>query len=132
MEVILLEKIQNLGKLGDKVKDVRPTHRLTDSPACLVVDDDEMSSNLQRLLRDVGQAIPAINPILEINASHPLVTFMEQEETEEQFNELAGLLYDQALLSEGGQLEDPAGFVHRLNRIMVKLSQGGSNSADTE
>jgi len=118
----LVQKIREA--LGDRVKDVRPTHRLTDSPACLVVDEDEISSNLQRLLREAGQNVPKINPILEINPLHPLVTFMDQEASPGQFDELAGLLYDQALLSEGGQLDDPAGFVHRLNRIMVRLSQG--------
>jgi molecular chaperone HtpG len=122
----LVQKIREA--LGDRVKDVRPTHRLIDSPACLVVDENEISSNLQRLLREVGQDVPKISPILEINPLHPLVSFMDQEASPDQFGELAGLLYEQALLSEGGQLDDPAGFVHRLNRIMVRLSQGDGHA----
>jgi molecular chaperone HtpG len=110
--------------LGDRVKDVRATSRLTSSPACLVADTVDPGSNLQRILRSVGQDVPAFKPILEVNPEHPMVLRMKHEE--KRFDDWAALLLDQALLSEGGQLEDPAGFVKRLNELMLDLAGGGS------
>jgi molecular chaperone HtpG len=103
--------------LGDKVKEVRVTHRLTDSPACLVSDQFDMSGNLARLLKAAGQKAPDSPPILEINPKHPLVTRLKYEEAK--FADWSRLLFDQALLAEGGQLEDPAGFVKRINEMLM-------------
>jgi len=118
----LLERLKET--LGEKVKEVRVSSRLVDSPACLVVDEYDMSQNLARVLKQLGQDAPMPTPIMELNLEHPLVQRLEQEEGDERFAELANLLYDQSLLAEGGQLEDPAGFVHRLNRLMLDMSQG--------
>ncbi|WP_456406035.1 molecular chaperone HtpG [Thiolapillus sp.] len=109
--------------LGEKVKEVRVSSRLVDSPACLVVDDYDMSQNLARVLKQLGQDAPMPTPIMELNVEHPLVERLEQEQDKTRYAELANLLYDQALLAEGGQLEDPAGFVHRLNRLMLDMSE---------
>ncbi|HEC06918.1 MAG TPA: molecular chaperone HtpG [Thiolapillus brandeum] len=108
--------------LGEKVKEVRVSSRLVDSPACLVVDDYDMSQNLARVLKQLGQDAPMPTPIMELNVEHPLVERLEKEKDKDRYSELANLLYDQALLAEGGQLEDPAGFVHRLNRLMLDMS----------
>jgi len=115
----LLERIRKA--LGETVKDVRVTLRLTDSPACLVADEHDMGANFQRLLKSAGQNIPAAKPILEINPHHPLVARLKDESDEARFGDLAKILFDQSLLAEGGQLEDPAGFVKRLNQLMLAL-----------
>ena len=115
----LLERIKKA--LGETVKDVRVTLRLTDSPACLVADEHDMGANFQRLLKSSGQNIPAAKPILEINPHHPLVERLKDESDEARFGDLAKILFDQSLLAEGGQLEDPAGFVKRLNQLMLAL-----------
>jgi molecular chaperone HtpG len=107
------------GALGERVKSVRVTLRLTDSPACLVADEHDPSANLQRLLKAAGQKVPAAKPILEINTRHPLVERLKDEPDEARFGDIASLLFDQALLAEGGQLDDPAGFVKRLNQLML-------------
>jgi molecular chaperone HtpG len=101
---------------------VRVSSRLTESPACLVVDDYDMSQNLARVLKQLGQDAPMPTPIIEVNLEHPLLQRMESEPDEDKFGELAKLVFDQALLAEGGQLDDPAGFVHRLNRLMLDMS----------
>jgi molecular chaperone HtpG len=106
--------------LGDKVKEVRITDRLTDSPACLVVDENAASGNLERMLRAAGQQINAAKPILEINPTHPLVEKLKAGVADETFGDWSHLLFEQSLLAEGGQLEDPAGFVKRLNSLMLK------------
>ncbi len=108
--------------LGDTVKQVRVSSRLTDSPACLVVDDYDMSQNLARVLKQLGQDAPMPTPIMELNIEHPIVKRMEDETDDERFTELAKLLYEQSLLAEGGQLEDPAAFVHRLNKLMLDMA----------
>lgn len=115
----LLQRIKEA--LGDAVKDVRVSTRLTDSPACLVVDHYDMSQNLARVLKQLGQDAPAPQPILEINLEHPLVERLERQDDEDKFAELGRLIFDQAMLAEGGQLEDPAGFVHRLNHLMLEI-----------
>ncbi|WP_137718795.1 molecular chaperone HtpG [Methylobacillus flagellatus] len=113
----LIERIQ--AALGDKVKEVRVTHRLTDSPACLVTGDNDMSGNLERLLKAAGQKTPDTKPTLEINTGHKLVNRLQSESDEDLFSDLASLLFDQALLAEGGQLEDPASFVKRMNKLLA-------------
>ena len=115
----LLERLKNA--LGDRVKEVRVTHRLTDSPSCLVVGEGELSGNLERLLRAAGQKAPAVVPILEINPKHPLVKRVEGE-PDERLPDWAGLLLDEAMLAEGAQLPDPAGFVRRLNTLVFGAS----------
>jgi molecular chaperone HtpG len=104
--------------LGERVKDVRVTLRLTDSPACVVVDRDAMSQHLQRLLKAAGQKAPESKPILELNPTHPLVQRLKYEET--RLADWAALLLEQALLAEGGQLDDPAAFVRRLNAMLLE------------
>ncbi|MBK8064026.1 MAG: molecular chaperone HtpG [Betaproteobacteria bacterium] len=106
--------------LGERVKDVRVTLRLTDSPACLVADEHDMGGNLARILNAAGQKVPESRPILEINPAHALVLRMREEQ--EMFGEWAALLFEQAALAEGGELEDPAGFVQRMNRVLLKLA----------
>ena len=114
-----LERIQS--SLGEKSKEVRVSKRLTESPACLVVEDYDMSQNLARVLKQMGQDAPMPTPILEINLDHPVVKKLEQTEAQEQFDDLASVLFDQALLAEGGKLDDPAAFVHRLNSLLSGL-----------
>ena len=106
--------------LGDKVKDVRVTYRLTDSPSCLVSDEHDPSGNLARMLKAAGQPVPNSKPILEINPQHPAVMRLKYEES--RFDDWAALLFEQATLAEGGQLDDPAGFVKRINDLMMALS----------
>jgi molecular chaperone HtpG len=110
--------------LGERVKEVRTTARLTASPACLVADEHEPGANLQRILRAAGQEVPKFPPILEINPAHPMVERLKSEE--KRFREWSELLFDQALLAEGGTLDDPAGFVKRMNELMLELAGGGS------
>jgi molecular chaperone HtpG len=114
----LLDKVKT--SLGDKVKDVRITHRLTDSPSCLVSDEHDPSGNLARMLKAAGQPVPPTRPILEINPHHPAVMRLKYEES--RFDDWAALLFEQAMLAEGGQLDDPAGFVKRINNLMMALS----------
>ena len=116
-----VEKIQKA--LGERVKEVRVTLRLTDSPACLVADQHELGANLERLLKAAGQKVPSTKPILEINPRHPLVQRLKCETDEQRFGDWSHVLFDQALLSEGGQLEDPATFVKRLNQLLLVLGK---------
>ena len=106
--------------LTEKAKDVRVTFRLTDSPACLVADAHELSGNLLRMLKAAGQAAPDMKPTLEINPHHPLIQRLKYEDTK--FNDWSSLLFDQALLAEGGQLSDPAGFVKKLNDMLLGMT----------
>jgi molecular chaperone HtpG len=110
----ILDKLKEA--LKDKAKDVRATTRLVDSPACLVVQDGDMSTQLARMLKQAGQAVPESKPILEINAQHPLVKKLESGE---HFDDLAHILFDQALLAEGGMPNDPAAYVRRVNALLV-------------
>jgi len=107
--------------LGERVKEVRITHRLTESPACLVVGEGELSGNLERLLKTAGQKTPTVVPILEINPQHALVQRL-QGESDERLADWASVLFDQALLAEGGELADPAGFVRRVNSLMLGMA----------
>jgi len=111
----LTDKIK--GILDAQVKDVRITLRLTESPACLVAESHDMGGNLERLLKSAGQKVNHTKPILEINPHHPMVQRLKNEETH--FADWSHILFDQALLAEGGQLEDPAGFVKRLNELLL-------------
>ncbi|MBI4997896.1 MAG: molecular chaperone HtpG [Rhodocyclales bacterium] len=106
--------------LGERVKEVRVTHRLTDSPACLVADEHDVSGNLARILKAAGQKAPDMKPIMEINPKHPVVLRLKYEEGK--FDDWAAVLFDQALLAEGGQLDDPATFVKRVNELMMAMS----------
>ncbi len=106
--------------LGERVKEVRITHRLTESPACLVADEHDMSANLARMLKSAGQKAPVSKPILEINPKHPVVLRLKTEE--KKFDDWVAVLFDQALLAEGGQLDDPASFVKRVNQLMLEMS----------
>jgi molecular chaperone HtpG len=110
--------------LGDRVKEVRVTSRLTSSPSCLVADEHDMGGNLSRILKAVGQKVPQARPILEINPAHPMVKRLNEEKA--RFADWSHLLFDQALLAEGGQLEDPAGFVRRMNELMLEMAGEGS------
>ncbi len=121
----LLTRIQEA--LGDRASAVRLTERLTDSPACLVSDKHGMSLHLERLLKEAGQSIPASKPVLEINAQHPVVERLTRESDPALFADWSQILFDQAVLAEGGELEDPAGFVKRLNKLTLALAGGGAS-----
>jgi len=114
----LVDKMKT--SLADKAKEVRVTFRLTDSPACLVADEHELSGNLMRMLKAAGQSAPESKPILEINPDHPLVQRLKYEEAK--FDDWANILFDQAMLAEGGTLTDPAGFVKRLNEMLLGMA----------
>ncbi len=107
--------------LDTQVKDVRVTHRLPDSPACVVADTYDLSGNLERMLKAAGQKVPNSKPILEINPAHPLIAKLKAEQGKERFGDWCRILFDQSLLAEGGQIEDPAGFVKRLNALMLDM-----------
>jgi molecular chaperone HtpG len=117
----LTEKIAK--SLGERIKEVRVTHRLTDSPACLVADEHDMSGNLARILKAAGQQAPDMKPILEINPKHPVVLRLKYED--KKFDDWAAVMFDQSLLAEGGQLDDPATFVRRVNDLMLAMSLAG-------
>jgi molecular chaperone HtpG len=119
----LVERMQNA--LSDRASGVRVTYRLTDSPACLVSDEHAMSTHLERMLKAAGQNIPNVKPVLEINPGHPIVKRLNDETDENRFSDWSRILFDQATLAEGGQLEDPAAFVKRLNELMLTLAGSG-------
>ena len=120
----LIDKIKS--SLGERVKDVRVTRRLIESPACLVADEHDASGNLARMLKAAGQRLPDSKPILEINPKHPFVLRLKAED--KRFDDWAAVLLDQAILAEGGQLDDPATFVKRVNQLMLDMSEGKSDS----
>jgi molecular chaperone HtpG len=118
----VLKQIKDV--LADKVSDVRLSHRLTESPACLVADVYGMSLNMERIMKDAGQGMGmgmGRKPIFELNPTHPLVVRMKEEQDDSRFADLTHILFDQAILSEGGQLDDPAAFVHKLNGLLQGL-----------
>ena len=119
----LTDKIAKV--LGEKVKEVRVTHRLTDSPACLVADSWAMSANLERLLKQAGHKVPDSKPALEVNPQHPLVRALKHEGDDKRFADWSHILLDQAVLAEGGQLDEPGAFVKRLNELMLAMAGGG-------
>lgn len=104
--------------LGDRVKSVRGSKRLTESASCLVLEEEQMAVHLQKLLKQAGHEVPEVQPILEVNGAHPLARRLESEPDGDRFDELSLLLFEQAFLAEGGQLEDPSGFVRRMNRLL--------------
>ncbi len=116
----LLERVQTV--LDAQVSEVRITHRLTDSPACVVVGQFDMGAQMRRLLESAGQKVPDSKPIFELNPEHPLVKKLEAEANEERFGDLAHILFDQANLAEGAHLQDPAAYVQRLNKLLLELS----------
>jgi molecular chaperone HtpG len=118
----LVKRMQDT--LDDKVKEVRISHRLTDSPSCLVVEQHDMAVSMQKLLKQAGHALPESKPILEINPDHPLVKRLRDEDVAQHFEDRTRILFDQALLSEGGQLDDPAAFVKRMNELLLFTLEG--------
>lgn len=115
--------IERLGKvLESQVESVRVSQRLTDSPACLVLGDYDMGLQMRRIMEAAGQAVPDTKPVFEFNAEHPLITKLDQEADEDRFADLALILHDQAQLAAGGQLEDPAAYIGRMNRLLLELS----------
>ena len=117
----LVERMQKA--LGDKAQQVRVSRRLTDSPACLV-SDQRMNRNLERMLKEAGQPVPPNRPVMEINPDHPIVERLKEETDDQKFSDWTQILFDQALLAEGSQLDDPAGFVKRLNELMLAMAGG--------
>ncbi len=109
--------------LGDRVEDVRVSSRLTDSPACIVLNEHDMAMHMQRILKEAGHDLPSSKPILEINPDHPIVQKLGKEKSKKKFADWSSILFDQALLAEGGQLEDPAGFVAKLNDMLVTIAK---------
>ena len=109
--------------LSESVAEIRPTMRLTESPACLVVGEHEMGAQMRRILEAAGQEVPDNKPILELNTSHPLLVRLDAEQDEDRFSDLTKIIFDQATLAEGSPLEDPATYVARLNRLLLDLSQ---------
>jgi molecular chaperone HtpG len=116
----LLKRMQDT--LGDKVKEVRISHRLTNSPSCMVVEQHDMAVSMQKILKQAGHQLPDIQPILEINPDHLLVKRLKDEQNHKRFEDWTQILFDQALLSEGGQLDDPAAFVSRMNELLLLLT----------
>ena len=121
----LLARLRHV--LGDRTSNIRLSRRLTDSPACVVADAHGMSRHLERMLREAGQRIPATKPILEINPDHPIIQRLKRETDQTLFADWAQILFDQCLLAEGSALEDPTGFVKRLNTVALALA-GASSS----
>jgi molecular chaperone HtpG len=119
----LIERMQ--AALTDRASAVRRSARLTDSPACLVASEHGPTKNLERILKASGREMPTVKPILEINADHPIVKRLAQESDEARFAEWSQILFDQATLAEGGQIEDPAAFVRRLNDLLLTLAGEG-------
>ncbi len=115
----LVERLQST--LGEQVEEVRITHRLTESPACIVVGEHDMGAQMRRLLESAGQAVPESKPIIEVNPEHPLISKLDQEPDEDRFADLAKIVFDQASLAEGGHLKDPAAYVQRLNKLLLDL-----------
>ncbi|MDF1644091.1 MAG: molecular chaperone HtpG [Pseudomonadales bacterium] len=117
----LLEQVQET--LKDQVSEVRTTNRLTESPACLVVGDDDMGLQMQKIMEAAGQAMPTNNPIMELNTEHPLIQKLNDETDTDRFNDLASIVFNQAQLAQGIQLEDPSSYVHRLNSLLMEMAK---------
>lgn len=109
--------------LEGRVEDVRVTNRLTESPACIVLNEHDMAMHMQRILKEAGHALPGSRPILEINPDHPILKKLDTEKSKKKFSDWSDILFDQAILAEGGQLEDPAGFVAKLNKMLVSIAR---------
>ncbi len=115
----LLERIKNV--LGDDVGEVRVSHRLVDSPACLVLNEQDMGAQMRHIMEAAGQPVPDTKPDFEVNPGHALIKKMDAESDEDRFRELSLLIFDQAVLSDGGQLKDPAAYVTRVNQLLLNL-----------
>jgi molecular chaperone HtpG len=115
-----LKKMKDV--LGDTVQEVRLSRRLTDSPACIVVGENDMSTQMERLLKAAGQKVPAHKPILELNPDHMMVKRLQSETDQIRFEDWSKILFDQAVLAEGGQLDDPGSFVKRFNKLLLELA----------
>ncbi|MDO8908941.1 MAG: molecular chaperone HtpG [Pseudohongiella sp.] len=115
----LLDRVKT--SLGERIKEARVSHRLTDSPACLALDDDDMGAQMRRIMQASGQPVPETKPVFELNPDHPLINKLEREPDEERFGDLISLLFDQASLAEGQELEDPARFSRQLNKLLLEL-----------
>jgi molecular chaperone HtpG len=115
----LLDRVKTA--LGDRIKEARVSHRLTDSPACLALDEDDMGAQMRRIMQASGQVVPEQKPIFELNPDHPLIDKLEKEQDEERFSDLISLLFDQASLADGNELEDPARFSRQLNKLLLEL-----------
>ncbi|MBT8061790.1 MAG: molecular chaperone HtpG, partial [Gammaproteobacteria bacterium] len=118
------------GVLGSEVSEVRPSKRLTESASCLVFGEQDMALHMRRLLEQAGQELPDSRPALEVNVEHPLYKILESADEKEHFEDLGRLLHEQAVLSEGGQLEDPAAFVRRINRLMLEMAPAEPPNAE--
>ena len=121
----LLKKVKRA--LRDRVEAVNVSRRLVDSPACVVAGDDDLNPQLRRMLEASGQEIPETKPILEINVDHPLVGRLSTESDDDRFNELSHIVLDHALLAEGSQLDNPAEYVHRMNKLLLAIDSGASD-----
>jgi molecular chaperone HtpG len=115
----LTERLKN--SLEQQVSEVRVTHRLTDSPACVVLGAYDMGLQMRKIMEAAGQAVPESKPIFEINPEHPLISKLDNEADEDRFGELALVIFEQAQLAAGGQLDDPAAYVSRLNKLLLNL-----------
>jgi molecular chaperone HtpG len=124
----LLKRVKDV--VGERVESVRASSRLKDSPAVLVLGEHDMGVNMRRIFAAAGQKVPDTKPIMEVNVGHPIMKYLEGIQDAEQFSELANLLCDQAGLAEGGQLSNPAEYVQRLNRLLVRLA-GISSTASS-
>lgn len=116
----LLKRVKDA--IGTRIEEVRVSTRLKDSPACLVLHEHDLGANMRRILAAAGQKVPDSKPVLELNVTHPLVQYLDGQSDTEAFSDLAQLLYEQAALAEGGQLSNPAQYVQRLNRLLVRLT----------
>ena len=121
----LLDKIGKV--LEDRVEAVNVSRRLVDSPACVVSGEQDLSPQIRRMLEASGQAVPESKPILEINVDHPLVARLSDEADDSRFDELSHIVLDHALLAEGSQLDNPAAYVHRMNRLLLDIESGANN-----
>ena len=117
----LVKRMQEV--LGDRVNTVRVSQRLTDSPSCLVMGEQDMAVHMQQMLKQAGHEVPVTKPDLEINPGHALVSRLKDESDDARFGSWSNVLLDQAMLSEGGQLEDPVGFVNRLNELLLEMTK---------
>lgn len=115
----LIDRVK--ASLGERIKEARVSHRLTDSPACLALDEDDMGAQMRRIMQASGQSVPETKPVFELNPTHPLINKLEHEPDEDRFGDLISLLFDQASLAEGHELEDPARFSRQLNKLLLEL-----------
>jgi len=116
----LVKRVKDV--LGDKVADVRVTLRLTNTPACIVAGEGDMPLQIVKMMQAAGQPVPDVKPVFELNPEHALIQLVEKEQDQDQFNEWVDVLFDQAQLAEAGQLEDPASFATKLNKLLLKLA----------